>query len=155
MSYYSINTMKQTGRAYESLVALPLAIVTVFCFGFVMMQSHAKLSPTASTAALSNSHPVTSNVSPAIVQLSAAPPKLSMATQASSASAADTVTTSDSTSSQIQAASPDDKDGPTTITQQSSTTSTTNLQSAAPANPEVINNVVNSVNNVLSSLRSL
>lgn len=41
LSYYTIHSMKEySGLRYDRLVVLPLAVITVFCFGFVMMHPY-------------------------------------------------------------------------------------------------------------------
>jgi hypothetical protein len=110
--------MKQRGRGYETLVALPLAFVTIFCFGFVIMQSHSK--PQTASASLSSSK-IESSPKPAIVQLTRPLPQLSTVpvSQAPTAS---------SSSAKIQGSPSTSQSINTTTPQQSPGNSTSNLQ---------------------------
>src|ERR1039458_1627570 len=70
--------MKQPGRGYEVLVALPLAFVTIFCFMFVMLHPYYKPQTATSRSVAVSVHGTAASSATTTVDVSQPPSHLAI-----------------------------------------------------------------------------
>lgn len=144
MSYYTIHTMKEySSPRYDRLVILPLAVITVFCFGFVMMHPYNdKQRINASEVAASNA---ALSQSTTVVDIPTQVPHLSPLATSSSTLSTSSSTNSPQTMSQTSSDSSGSRTQPaiSSITQKSPvSSSTTNPQPAESSDEYTVDNLL-------------
>lgn len=160
MSYTAVDFIKHPSRGYEALVAVPLALVTIFCFGLAVMHPYDNPQPpTASLSAATSETQKSSLTSPAIINLTSPPALLSKLSNSTS-SASTSTSSSSSTSSAlsvgpnhssiqgVSSKSSDSQAASSTASQQSPSSSSDSLQGT-------INNTAQTVGQDLDNLSGL
>jgi cytoskeletal protein RodZ len=145
LTQYKINSPIPTDHSHRFLIGPPLFVISLFCFGFVLMQPHHSTQDQTAS-----SHPASKNTSTKLPPIqSASPASLTKLSQDSTAS--DTTQASTTSSSSSTTASS------TTNTPVAKTTATATLQAGTsnsqPANSSPAKPIVTKVTSLVNSLK--